>query len=138
MKNSKGISRNLIAGVLIIVIIGASVGLYAAATYPRTVLGFPVSFTAVVDFIHREFEVPFLDSWAQVEIDVASGTTLWLARIQGGDATYWNYTEVHIGQTMYKSDWIQLDSGPYNISMVAVGFGTLEANVKVTSKGGFW
>lgn len=131
-------SRTLIGGVLIIVVIVASIGVYAVLTYPRTILSFTVSFTAVVDFERKEFDVPFLDSWARVEIDVARGTTLWLARIQNGNTTFWDYAEIHLGQTTYSSDWIQLDSGRYNISLVAVGFGSLEANVKVASKGGFW
>lgn len=138
MKNSKGMSRTLIAGVLIIVVIVASIGVYALVTYPRAILSFTVSFTAGFDFQHKEFDVPFLDSWAQLEIDVVSGTTLWLARIQSGNATLLSHAESQLGQTTYKSDWIQVDSGRYNLTLVAVGFGSLEANVKVTSKGGFW
>jgi hypothetical protein len=138
MKNSRGISRALIAGVLIIVVIVASIGIYAVATYPRTILSSTVSFTAGFDFKREEFDVPFLHSWAQLKIDVVSGTTLWLARIQSGNTTVLNYGAGHMGQFTYTSDWIQVDSGRYNLTMVAVGFGSLEANVKVTSKGGFW
>ncbi len=137
MNNSKGISRILIGGILIIVVIVASIGIYAGVTYPRTILSFTVSFTLGADFKTEQFNVPFLDSWTMVEIDVASGTTLWLARIQSGNTTFWNYYGGQAGQTTYSSEWIQLNSGGYNLSLAAVG-GLLDATVRVTSKGGFW
>lgn len=138
MKDSRGTSRGVIAGVLIIVVIVASIGIYAIVTYPRTILSFTVSFTIVVDFEREEFDVPFLYSWVQLKIDVLSGTTLWLAGIQSGNTTVLNYGSAPLGQFTYSSDWIRLDSGRYNLTMVAVGFGSLEADVTVTSKGGFW
>ncbi len=138
MKDSKGISRILVGGILIIVVIVASIGVYAGVTYPRTILSFTVSFTIGADSRTEQFNVPFLDSWAQVEIDVASGTALWLARIQSGNTTFWNQGGSQGSQTTFNSGWIQLNSGSYNLSLKTFGIGSLDANVRVTSKGGFW
>ena len=42
------------------------------------------------------------------------------------------------GKTTYISEWIQIHSGHYNFTFATAGLGTLSAEIRVTSKGGFW
>jgi hypothetical protein len=73
-----------------------------------------------------------------VEVTVNSGTLLWTAQILSQSETLWTHATHQVGKTTYKSDWIKLSSGHYNFTFVTVGLGSLEADIKVTSKGGFW
>jgi hypothetical protein len=130
-------SKTLI-GVVIAVLIVAAVGAFAFLTYPKTVVGFQVSFTIGADVKSREFNVPFLHGRVQVEVVVNSGTSLWTARIAGQNKTFWNHSTSQGGQTTYKSEWIELSDGPYTLTFATAGLGSLEAEIKVTSKGGFW
>jgi len=138
MEKAPGKRRRLGAVVIIAVLAGAAFAVYAALTYPRTVVSFPVSFTIGADLEHREFDMPLLHGRAKVEVIVNSGTALWGATIKHHDETIWNHLTSQGGQTTYKSGWIELSSGNYNFSFATFGLGSLQADVKVTTKGGFW
>ena len=131
-------SKTLRAVVLIAVLVVAALGVYAVLTYPKTVVSFPVAFTIGADVEHKEFGMPLLHGWAQVEVIVGSGTALWTAAIILQDETVWSHTAHQGGQTIYRSGWIELPSGHYNFTFATAGLGSLEAEIKVTTKGGFW
>ncbi len=130
--------RRLRAVVLVAVLAVVAVAAYAALTYPKKVISFPVSFTIGANVEDREFEISPLHGWTQVEVIVHSGTALWTATIKNQDENIWDHRASQGGQTTYKSGWIELSSGHYNFTFATAGFGELEADVKVTTKGGFW
>lgn len=131
-------SKGLKAVVLILVIIVAVFSIYAAITYPRTVISLQISFTVGADVQRKEFDMLFLHDWVQVEVIVTSGTSLWNAKILSQGEVIWEHAAHQAGQTSYKSEWINLPSGKYNFTFATVGIGSLEAEIRVTSKGGFW
>jgi hypothetical protein len=138
MEKSSGKKKTLTAVVLIAVLVVVALGVYIALTYPKTGVSFPVSFTWGADVENKEFDVPLLHGWAQVEVIVGSGTTLWTANIINQDETIWSHAAHQGGQTTYESGWIELPSGQYNFTFATAGLGSLEAEIKVTTKGGFW
>ncbi len=131
---SKTVKIVLAVAVIVIVVFAA----FAAVTYPTTAVGFSVSFTVGFDRQVKEFEVPFLHSVAQVEVSVVSGTALWRAQIETNGTTLWEHATAQGGMTTYTSEWIQLAPGRYNMTFGTVGLGSLDAEVTVTTKGGFW
>ena len=131
-------SKSLRAVVLIVVLLVVALCVYAALTYPKTVVSFPVSFTWGADVEHREFDVPLLHGLVQVEVVISSGTALWTAKIILEDETIWSHAAHQGGQTTYKSGWIELSTGHYNFTFATAGLSSLEAEIKVISKGGFW
>jgi hypothetical protein len=137
-KTTKKTSKTLKIVALIFVILFVSVGIYAALTSPRTIVSFPVSFTIGADVERKEFDVPMLHSFVQVEVAISTGSALWTASILNHDDTLWTHTAAQGGQTTYRSEWIQIPSGHYNFTFATAGLGTLAAEIKVTSKGGFW
>lgn len=137
-KTSRGISRASKIAVLVLILIIAVVGAFAAITYPRIILSFPVSLTIGAQVEHREFALPILHSLVQVQVTVTSGAALWTARIQSDDNVLWSHTAPQGGQTTYSSGWTSLASGNYNFTFLTVGLGTLEADITLSSKGGFW
>ena len=138
METSLKESMAIKALLLVTIIVGAFFVVYMAITYPRVIVSFPVSFTIGADVKRVEFEVPFLHSWIRVEVVVSSGTVLWTAKILSGDTALWSYTASQSGQTTYSSEWIKISSGHYNFTFATAGIGSLEAEVRLTSKGGFW
>lgn len=138
METSSKESMAIKALLLVTIIVGAFFVVYMAITYPRVIVSFPVSFTIGADVKRVEFEVPFLHSWIRVEVVVSSGTALWTAKILNGDTALWSYTASQSGQTTYSSEWIKISSGHYNFTIATAGIGSLEAEVRITSKGGFW
>jgi hypothetical protein len=138
MEKSSGKKKTLRTVVLIAVLVVIALGIYIALTYPKTVVSFPVSFTWGADVENKEFEVPLLHGRAQVEVIVSSGQTWWTANIIHQDDPIWNHTTHQEDQTTYKSGWIELSSGHYNFTFATAGLGSLEAEIKVTTKGGFW
>jgi len=136
-KTARKRSRGLKIAVLIVILIIAGVSVFAALTYPRTVLSFPLSFTVGAQTERREFNVPMLHSWVQVQVSVSSGTALWTARILSDDSELWSHSAAQGGQTTYNSGWMQLATGNYNFTFATIGFGTLDAEITVSSKGGF-
>ena len=136
-EKTKGISKALVA-IMIVIVLAASVGFYLLLTFPRNIVDFPVSFTIGADVERVEFSVPVLHGWVQVEVVVSSGNLVWTAKILRGNNMMWVDSKSQAGQTTYRSEWTSLASGNYNFTFAAAGFGSLEAVVKVTSKGGFW
>ena len=138
IEKSSGKTKTLRSVVLIAVLVVVALGVYAAITYPKTVVSFPVAFTIGANVEHKEFDMPLLHGWTQVEVIVSSGTALWTATIKHQDETIWNHHASQGGQTTYKSGWIELPSGHYNFTFATAGLGSVEAEIKVTTKGGFW
>jgi uncharacterized membrane protein len=84
-------SKTTIAIAVIVIIIIAVFGLYAAITYPRTVVTIPVSFTIGADVTTRAFDQPTLNDKVQVQVAVQNGAALWRARILNGDQVIWEH-----------------------------------------------
>jgi hypothetical protein len=136
--NVMGMSRALKVIVLVIIVGVASTGLYLLLTFPKSVVSFPVSFTIGADVERREFSVPILHEWVQVEVVVNSGNLLWTAKILQQDDVLWNHNAHQGDQTTYRSEWVRLQSGDYNFTFATAGIGSLDAEIRVTSKGGSW
>jgi hypothetical protein len=131
-------SRILKATVLIVVIVVVVFGIHAAVTLPKTVISFPVSFTIGAETKTEEFDVPWLHGSIQVEIRIQSGTALWSAEITSEDKTIWSHSAAQGGQTTYTGEWTEISAAPYNFTFRTLGIGSLEAEIEVTTKGGFW
>lgn len=131
-------SRVLKAIMLIVIIVVAVFGAYAAVTFPKTVVSFPVSFTIGAETKTEEFDVPWLHGAIQVEIKVQSGTALWSAEITSGDEKIWSHSAAQGGQTTYTSEWMEISAARCNFTFRTLGIGSLEGEIKVTTKGGFW
>ncbi len=138
MEKAPGKHQRLRAMVVIAVLAGTAFAAYAALTYPKTVVSFPVSFTIGADLEQREFNMPLLHGAANVEVIVNTGTALWSATIKHHNETIWNHLASQGGQTTYKSEWIELSGDHYNFTFATAGLGSLQADVKVTTEGGFW
>ena len=124
----------ILAIVAVAVLLVAAV--YAALTFPRTVVDFQVSF---IDVEQREFEIPFLHDKAQVAVGVADGSSLWRASITNANGEeVWSHSALQGEQTTYTSEWIALPNAAYNITFSTIGAVSLEANIRVSSKGGIW
>jgi hypothetical protein len=124
--------------VSVIFIFVALLGLFAVITRPVRVLNFTVSFSILDLSEEHEFRVPFLHEWVQVEVTVNSGNLLWNAKILNQNSEVWSYRATQLGHMTYKSEWIELSSGTYNFTFNKIGIGSLTAEIKVVSKGGFW
>lgn len=124
--------------VSVIFIFIALLGLFAVITRPVRVLSFSVSFSILDLSEEQEFRVPFLHEWVQVEVIVSSGNLLWNAKILNQNGEMWSYRALQLGHMTYKSEWIALSSGTYNFTFNKIGIGSLVAEIKVVSKGGFW
>jgi hypothetical protein len=134
----KGTTRTLKVLALIVIVGGASIGIFMFLTYPRSVVNFPVSFTIGADVERRKFSVPILHEFIQVEVAVNSGNLLWTASILQHDDILWSHAAHQGDQTTYQSGWIRLPSGDYNFTFATAGIGSLDAEIQVTSKGGLW
>ena len=125
--------------VTVLVVVLAAFALYSALTFPRAVVDLQTSFNVGVDREVREFDVAFLHDQALVEVAVTTGTSLWRANITDTNGSeVWSHSKAQGDSTTYQSGWIALPSGHYNFTFGVIGIGNLDANVKVTSKGGFW
>lgn len=132
------LSKTMKTILLVVVLVAVVFAVFATLTYPRTVVSFSVAFTIGADRREKEFDVPLLHGLAQVEVRVQSGTALWSAKIESRDDVVWSHSASQGGQTTYTSEWIQLGSGYYNFTFGTLGIGSLEGEIKVTTKGGFW
>jgi L-2-hydroxyglutarate oxidase LhgO len=121
--------------ILAVVLIAAG---FAAWTYPRDVVTIPVSLTIGADVVQKTFTVPVADNAVQLEVTVSSGGALWSAEIDTGNATVFLYRTAQGGQTTYTSEWIIVGAGDYSIRFATIGVGSLNAQVTVRAKGGFW
>ena len=131
-------SKVVIALAAIIIIVVASFAAYAGLTYPRTILTVPMSFNVGADTSITKFDQSPFDNKVQVQVNIATGTALWRARILNGDQVIWEHSAVQGGQTSFNSGWIDLHSGSYNFTFGTIGVGSLSATTIVSSKGGFW
>ncbi len=132
-----GIVTKLIATIFVLIII--IISLFVVIVFPRVATDFSVSFTVGADREEKGFEVPIWHDKVEIQVTVDSGSALWRARILDIDEKeVWLHTKAQGEQTSYTSDWIDLPSGQYNLIFETVGIGDLQANVKVTTKGGFW
>src|SRR5512136_223911 len=112
---------------------------YAALTFPRTAADFGVSFTVGFEQKLQGFEVPWLHDKAQVEVTVVNGSSLWRASVTNADGSeVWSHSAIQVEQTTYTSEWIALPNAGYNLTFSTIGVGSLDANIKVSSKGGIW
>jgi uncharacterized membrane protein len=133
-----GTSRSRVFSAVAVIGLLVAFSLYAGVTYPRTALSVPISFTIGVDVITRAFNVPLLNEAVQVQVAVESGALLWNVQILNTSHVVWEHSASQGEQTRYASDWIKLPSGTYNFTFRTVGIGSLNAQITVTSKGGFW
>ena len=131
-------SKALIAVGAILIVIVAVFAVYAAITYPRTIVSIPVSFTVGADSTRTAFDQPSLNDEVQVQVTVQNGAAGWRAFITQGDETIWQDQAGQGEQQTYNSRWILLPSGSYNFTFGIIGVGSLDAEVTVSSKGGFW
>jgi sucrose-6-phosphate hydrolase SacC (GH32 family) len=115
------------------------VGLYSALTFPRNLAEMEISFSIGAEEEQKEFQLPIFHDKTQVEVVISSGSALWSASITDANGSkIWEHAKAQGDQTVYTSDWIALPSGSYNFTFGTIGLGGLQANFKVTSKGGFW
>ncbi len=131
-------SKASVALAAIVLIIVVAIAVYAGVTYPRTVISIPISFTLGADSKTTEFSQQFLMDKVQVEVTVQNGAALWRARIMSGNQVIWEHSAAQGEQQSYNSGWMQLPSGSYNFTFGTIGVGSLDAQVTVSSKGGFW
>lgn len=125
--------------VVALVVVLVAVVLYSALTFPRAVLDLQVSLSVGVDVQAKEFDMPFLQDEVLVEVAVTTGTALWRASIiDASGSEIWSHSTAQGDSTTYQIGWIALPSGHYNFTFGTIGIGNLDANVKITSKGGFW
>ncbi len=130
--------RTIMAIVAIVVFIVTAFAVYAGITYPRTVISIPVSLALGADSKTTALDQSFLSDKVQVQVAIENGAALWRARILKGDDVLWEHSAAQGEQQIYDSGWIQLPSGNYNFTFGTIGIGSLEAQVTVASKGGFW
>jgi len=127
----------IIAIVVAVVVLIAAV--FVALTFPRTVVEFPVSFTIGIDREQRQIEIPWLHDKAQVEVAVTNGSSLWRASITNSTGEeVWSHSALQGEQTTYTSGWIAMPSASYNFTFSTIGAGSLDATIKIISKGGIW
>ncbi len=131
-------SRGFAAVTVIILLMIVALVVYAVITYPRNTLTIQVSFTIGADVVTKEFNQPFLDNMVQVQVSVQSGASLWSAQLLNQSQVLWEHAARQGEQTSYKSDWIELPMGNYSFTFKTIGVGSLNAQVTITSKGGFW
>lgn len=130
--------RAIIAIIGIAVLVVAAFATYAGITYPRILISIPVSFSLGADSKTAQLDQPFLSDKVQVQVAIENGAALWRAQILSDTEVLWEHSAAQSEQQSYDSEWIQLPSGNYNFTFGTIGIGSLEAQVTVTSKGGFW
>lgn len=99
----------IVAAVLVIVL--AVVVLYSALTFPRAEVNLQVSFTVGVDREAKEFDVPFLQDKALVEVGVTTGTALWRASITDANGSeVWSYSKAQGDQLPTRADGLRFQA----------------------------
>jgi uncharacterized membrane protein len=131
-------SRNTTVVLAVLALVVVVVTVFAAVTYPRTLVSSPVSFTVGVQSETVTFDQPTLNNKVQVQVSVENGVALWNAKLLNGEAVIWEHSKGQGEQTTYTSEWMELTSGTYNFTFGTIGAGSLQATVTVSSKGGFW
>jgi uncharacterized membrane protein len=131
-------SRGFAAVTVVILLMIVALVVYAVVTYPRNTLTIQVSFTIGADVVTKEFNQPLLDNMVQVQVSVQSGASLWSAQLLNQSQVLWEHAAGQGEQTSYKSNWIELPMGNYSFTFKTIGVGSLNGQVTITSKGGFW
>ncbi len=127
------------AAAALIIIILVVVVAFSALTYPSTVVSFPVSFTVGAAGQEKVFSVQAWDNAVDIQISISSGGALWSASIVNSKGTtMWTHQTAQGEQTTYDSGWVPISSGNYNFTFGTIGAGSLNAEVTVKAKGGFW
>lgn len=117
----------------------AAFALVSVITFPRIAVDLQVSFAVGLDNEVKQFDIPILQDKAIMEVAITTGSALWRASITDVNGTeVWSHTKAQGDSTTYQSEWVPLQSGHYNLTFGTIGVGNLNANIKVTSKGGFW
>jgi len=125
--------------VVALVAVLATVVLYSVLTLPTIVVDMQISFNAGIEEEVEYFDVTFLHDKVQVEVAITTGAALWRANIADANGSdVWSHSKAQGDSTTYQSEWITLPSGHYSFTFGTIGIGNLDANVKATSKGGFW
>jgi hypothetical protein len=124
--------------ILIVGVLTTIFGVYTLLTYPSTTISFPVSFAIGADTKHEALEVSVLQSHVRIDVVVTSGSTWWTAKILQDDTEIWSHSITQNDQTVFQSDWIELQPGSYNFTFTAASLAALDLDVTVTTKGGFW
>ena len=133
-------SRTLkIVAVIMIAVIAVTVA-YVAITFPHTIVNFPVAFSVGPDQAKTEFEVPALNDKVQVHVTLSGNSTSWGAAVETAEGVeLWAYRgPSQANQTIYYSAWTTISSGRYNFTFSYIGRESLNAEISITSKGGFW
>ncbi len=134
-----GISTAAKVAAALIIIIMLAIASFSVLTYPSTVVSFSVSFTIGASTQEKTFTIQAWDNAADVQIGVSSGSALWSGSIiNSNETTAWNHRAAQGEQTIYSSGWVALPSGTYNFTFGTIGAGSLNADVAVEAKGGFW
>jgi hypothetical protein len=124
--------------IILIIIVLAAVGGYAALTYPKTTVNIPVSFKIGAESKTVEFDVPPLHEKYYVEVKVTNGNALWNAKLLSGSTTMWSHSASQGSQTSYQSGWQIIEPGHYVFTFSTIGFGSLDGTVTLQTKGGLW
>jgi len=133
-------SRTLkIVAVIMIAVIAVTVA-YVAITFPHTIVNFPVAFSVGPDQVKTEFELPALHDKVQVQVTLSGNSTSWGAAIEDVNGVeLWAYRgSAQTNQTIYHSAWTTIPSGRYNFTFSSITKESLNAEISITSKGGFW
>lgn len=133
-------TSRLLKGIIItgIIIIVASIA-FSFWTYPKNILSFPVAFTIGATTEDKEFNVPILDNSIQIQVKVNNGASLWQATILSSNGTtIWSHQKAQSEQTLYSSDYFPINSGDYTLTFKTIGAGSLDAQIDIQAKGGFW
>lgn len=133
-------SRTIKIAAVILVTVIVITAAYATITFPRTSVNFPVAFSVGPDQTKTEFEVPALNDKIQVEVTLPGNSTSWGASIEDAEGVeLWAYSGPAQGnQTTYHSAWTTIPSGRYNFTFLSIGRESLNAEISITCKGGFW
>jgi hypothetical protein len=124
--------------ILVVGVLTTIFGVYTLMTYPITAISFPVSFTIGADTKHEALEISVLQSQVRIDVVVAMGSTWWTAKIFQDDTEVWSHSMTQNDQTVFQSDWIELQPGSYNFTYTAASLAALDLDVTVITKGGFW
>lgn len=124
--------------ILVVGVLTTIFGVYTLMTYPITAISFPVSFTIGADTKHEALEISVLQSHVRIDVVVVTGSTWWTAKIFQDDTEVWSHSMTQNDQTVFQSDWIELQPGSYNFTYTAASLAALDLDVTVITKGGFW
>ncbi|MCW4039856.1 MAG: hypothetical protein NWE83_03775 [Candidatus Bathyarchaeota archaeon] len=124
--------------ILVVGVLTTIFGVYTLMTYPITAISFPVSFTIGADTKHEALEISVLQSQVRTDVVVAMGSTWWTAKIFQDDTEVWSHSMTQNDQTVFQSDWIELQPGSYDFTYTAASLAALDLDVTVITKGDFW